>query len=72
MLPIEFGSKKKFKTRIMSHAFCYISRILESCKTTDFRRKSHDFEKLVFDPEETRKVLFFKEYIQQKLDQSAR
>ena len=47
-------------------------RILESCETTDFEHKSRDFEKLVFDSEETRKVLLFKEYIRQKLDQSPR
>lgn len=47
-------------------------RILESCETTDFERKSRDFEKLVFNPEEARKVLLFKEYIRKKLDQSAR
>jgi len=37
-----------------------------------YERILDDFEKLVFDPEETRKVLLFKEYIRQKLDQSAR
>lgn len=45
-------------------------RILESCAITDFKNKSRDFEKLVFDPAETKKVLLFKEYIRQKLDQS--
>jgi predicted nucleotidyltransferase component of viral defense system len=59
------------KFGITHHAQLY-DRILESCETTDFERKSRDFEKLVFDPEETRKVLLFREYIQQKLDQSAR
>jgi predicted nucleotidyltransferase component of viral defense system len=44
-------------------------RILETIETTDFEMKSRDFEKLVFDPAETKKVLLFKEYIQQKLDQ---
>ena len=45
-------------------------RILESCENTDFEKKSRDFEKLVFDPVETRKVLIFKEYIQQKHNQT--
>ncbi len=52
---------------ITQHAQLY-ERILESCETTDFKKKSRDFEKLIFDPAETRKVLFFKEYIRQKLD----
>ncbi|MBN1387948.1 MAG: nucleotidyl transferase AbiEii/AbiGii toxin family protein [Bacteroidales bacterium] len=43
--------------------------ILESCEKTDFKKKSRDFEKLVFDPAETKKVLFFKDYIRQKLNQ---
>jgi predicted nucleotidyltransferase component of viral defense system len=47
-------------------------RILETIKTTDFALKSRDFEKLVFDPAETKKVLLFKEFIRQKLDQSTR
>ncbi len=47
-------------------------KILESCETTDFKKKSRDFEKLVFDPNETRKVLLFKEYIQQKYDPPTR
>jgi len=41
-------------------------KILESCRETDFKLKSRDFEKLVFDQSETKKVLFFKEYIEQK------
>ena len=45
-------------------------RILKSCETTDFQKKSRDFEKLVFDQAETKKVLLFKEFIRQKLDQS--
>ncbi|MFH0841636.1 MAG: nucleotidyl transferase AbiEii/AbiGii toxin family protein [Bacteroidota bacterium] len=45
-------------------------RILKTCKDTDFQKKSRDFEKLVFDQAETKKVLFFIEYIRQKLDQS--
>jgi len=44
--------------------------ILESCENTVFEKKSRDFEKLIFDPSEARKVLFFKDYIRQKLDQS--
>lgn len=59
------------KFGITHHAQLY-ERILESCETTDFGEKSHDFEKLVFDPAETKKVLFFKEYILQKYDQSQR
>ena len=45
------------------------NRILESCQETDFKLKSRDFEKLVFDQTETKKVLFFIEYIQQKASQ---
>jgi predicted nucleotidyltransferase component of viral defense system len=44
-------------------------RILESCQETDFKLKSRDFEKLVFEQTETKKVLFFNEYIQQKASQ---
>lgn len=44
-------------------------KILESCRETDFKIKSRDFEKLVFDQDETKKVLFFREYIQQKASQ---
>ncbi|MBN1953155.1 MAG: nucleotidyl transferase AbiEii/AbiGii toxin family protein [Bacteroidales bacterium] len=44
--------------------------ILKSCESNDFKKKSSDFEKLVFEPAETKKVLLFKEYIRQKLDQS--
>ncbi len=56
---------------ITHHAQLY-EKILKSCETTDFENKSRDFEKLVFDPAETRKILLFKEYIRQKLDQSPR
>lgn len=56
------------KFGITNYAQLY-RRILESSETTDFRIKSRDFEKLVYDPGETKKVLIFKEYIQQKLDQ---
>jgi hypothetical protein len=34
-------------------------RVLDSCKKTDFSKKSRNFEKLVFDPGETKKVLLF-------------
>ncbi len=56
-LNIKFG--------ITNHIQLY-ERILESCKTTDFELKSRDFEKLVFDPAESKKVLLFKEYLRQK------
>jgi len=46
--------------------------ILESCENTDFEKKSLDFKKLIFDPAASRKVLFFKEYIRQKHDQSSK
>jgi len=59
------------KFGITHHAQLY-ERILESCETTDFENKSRDFEKLVIDPEETRKVLLFREYIQHKYEQSTR
>jgi len=59
------------KFGITHHAQLY-ERILESCETTDFENKSRDFEKLVIDREETRKVLLFREYIQHKYEQSTR
>ncbi len=64
----DFGYLEK-KFGIMNHTQLY-ERILESCETTDFALKSRDFEKLVFDPAETKKVLLFKEYIRQRLNQS--
>ena len=57
------------KFGILNHEQLY-ERILNSCKTTNFKVKSRDFEKLVFDPAETKKVLFFKEYIRQKYNQN--
>jgi hypothetical protein len=56
------------KFGITSHNQLY-EKILESCKKTDFELKSRDFEKLVFDSTETKKVLLFKEYIRQKYGQ---
>jgi predicted nucleotidyltransferase component of viral defense system len=41
-------------------------RILESCETVDFNKKSQDFEKLVFNQREAEKVRLFPEYIKQK------
>ncbi len=66
----DFGYLEE-KFGITGHTQLY-KKILESIKTTDFTIKSRDFEKLVFDPAEAKKVLFFKDYIQQKLDQSLR
>lgn len=59
----------KFKFGITNHTQFY-ERILESCETTDFAMKSRDFEKLVFDPAESKKVLLFEKYIRQKTSQS--
>lgn len=56
----------------ITHNIQLYERILESCETTDFEKKSRDFEKLVFDPAETKKVLLFKEYIRQKYDETMR
>ncbi len=56
----------------ITHYAQLYERILESCEKTDFENKSRDFEKLVFDSAETRKVLLFREYIQHKYDQSPR
>jgi predicted nucleotidyltransferase component of viral defense system len=56
------------KLGIANHPQLY-DRILESCWNIDFKLKSRDFAKLVFDQDETKKVLFFKEYIQQKASQ---
>lgn len=55
----------ELKFGIINYSQLY-GRILESCKETDFKLKARDFEKLVFNPAETKKVLLFKEYIQQK------
>jgi len=41
-------------------------RILNSCKDVNFKMKSLDFEKLVFDKSESKKVQFFIDYILQK------
>ncbi|MFO7922215.1 MAG: nucleotidyl transferase AbiEii/AbiGii toxin family protein [Bacteroidales bacterium] len=54
------------KFGITNHTQLY-ERILETCEKVDFGIKSRDFEKLVFDPSETKKVLFFKDFIRQKL-----
>jgi len=43
--------------------------ILESCESVDFKLKSRDFEHLVFELSETKKVLLFPEWIRQKLDE---
>jgi predicted nucleotidyltransferase component of viral defense system len=64
----DFGYlKSKFG---ISHEIQLYDRILKSCETTDFQKKSRDFEKLIFDQAETKKVLLFIEFIRQKLDQS--
>lgn len=47
-------------------------RILESCQETNFKLKSRDFEKLVFDPAETKKVLLFEDYIRQKYEHNSK
>lgn len=56
-LELKFGIKNKSDL---------YKRILISCEKTNFQEKSRDFEKLVFDPSETQKVLVFKDYIRQK------
>jgi len=66
----DFGYLNK-KLGISNHIQLY-ERILESCEKTNFELKSRDFEKLVFDPAETKKVLLFKEYIRQKYAQHTR
>lgn len=43
-----------------------LEKILDAIEKINFEIKSRDFEKLVFDPAETKKVLLFKNYIQQK------
>jgi predicted nucleotidyltransferase component of viral defense system len=63
----DFGYlESKFK---ITNQIQLYERILESCETTNFELKSRDFEKLVFDPAETKKVLLFKEFILQKYSQ---
>ena len=57
------------KFGITNHTQLY-ERILATSEKVDFGIKSRDFEKLVFDPAETKKVLLFSEYIRQKLHQS--
>jgi hypothetical protein len=62
----DFGYlESKFGITTYSHLY---NKILESCQATDFKLKSRDFEKLVFDQKESRKILFFKEYIHQKYE----
>jgi len=41
-------------------------RILNSCKDVDFKMKSRDFERLVFDKSESKKIQLFTDYILQK------
>jgi hypothetical protein len=41
--------------------------ILDRCSSVDSEKKSKDFEKLVFDQAETKKVRLFPEYIKQKI-----
>ena len=41
-------------------------RIIENCETVDFNIKSQDFEKLIFNQSEAKKVRLFPEYIKQK------
>jgi len=41
--------------------------ILSRCESVDFEKKSKDFEKLVFDQTERKKVRLFPEYIRQKM-----
>jgi len=41
--------------------------ILKSCDSVNFSEKSKDFERLVFDPSEAKKVLLFQEFVKQKL-----
>jgi predicted nucleotidyltransferase component of viral defense system len=43
------------------------AEILARCESVDFDKKSMDFEKLVFDQDEKKKVRLFPEYIRQKL-----
>lgn len=56
-LKIKFG---------ITHLSQLSKAILKSCADTDFLKKSLDFKNLVFDPEETKKVLLFREYILQQ------
>ena len=49
----------EMKIAITNYSELY-ERIPESCKTTDFDKKSRDFETLVFDTEETRKRILIK------------
>ena len=63
----DFGYLNK-RFGITDHSQLY-KRILKSCEAVDFAKKSRDFEKLVFDQTETRKVMLFREYIRQKMDQ---
>ena len=43
------------------------AEILARCETIDFDKKSKDFEKLIFDQAEKKKVLLFPDYIRQKM-----
>ena len=63
----DFGYLEQ-KFRISNHSQLY-ERILESCEQIDFKIKSRDFENLVLEPAETKKVLLFKEYLLQRYGQ---
>lgn len=54
------------KFGITSYEELYVA-ILASCESVNFDKKSKDFEKLVFDQAEKKKVLLFPEYIRQKM-----
>ena len=54
------------KFEITSYEELYAA-IIASCESVDFEKKSKDFEKLVFDQAEKKKVLLFPEYIRQKI-----
>ncbi|HCC71403.1 MAG TPA: hypothetical protein DEQ09_09690 [Bacteroidales bacterium] len=60
----DYGYLSK-KFGIINHIQLY-KRILGSCKKTDLGIKSRDFEKLVFDPDEAKKVMLFRDYIKMK------
>jgi predicted nucleotidyltransferase component of viral defense system len=54
------------KFGISSYEELYVA-ILASCESVNFDKKSKDFEKLVFDKDEQKKVSLFPEYIKQKI-----
>lgn len=60
------STKTEAEFGISSYEELYAA-ILASCESVDFDKKSKDFEKLVFDQTEKKKVLLFPAFIRQRI-----